>query len=387
MSKQIPLSVPNLDLDILDNIKETIESGWVSTGGKFIQEFEEKVQQYTKAGGTRSVQSGTAGLHISLRVLGVEAGEEIIAPTLTFIAAVNPIRYMGAYPVFMDCDDTLNMDPIKLRQFLQEECTFEDGIVTNNSSGRRIRGIIVVHVFGNAADLESIIAIADEFNLFVLEDATEALGTYYTTGKYAGKYCGTVGSMGVYSFNANKIITTGNGGMVASNNEDLLEMVNYLGVQAKNDPIRYIHDEIGYNYRLTNISAAYGISQIDRIENFISVKKENYHHYKDGIKDIDGLSLLEFNQNCRPNYWFYSLFIDPSTYGYQREQLMEKLLDAGIQTRPIWGLIHQQKPYADCQSYRIEKAIYYSDHILNLPCSSNLTKESVDFVLQTLRKK
>lgn len=195
--KEVQLSVPNLHKDILPKIEECIESGWVSTGGRFIKEFEDKVVEFTGAGGARSTQSGTAGIHLALRVLGVEQGDEVIVPTLTFIAAVNPVKYLGAEPVFMDCDDGLNIDPTKIRQFIEEECDYDGKKVMNKSTNKQIKGIIVVHVFGNPANMEEIMDIAREFNLFVLEDATEALGSYYTEGRYAGKYCGTIGDMGV----------------------------------------------------------------------------------------------------------------------------------------------------------------------------------------------
>jgi perosamine synthetase len=386
MNKNIPLSVPNLDIEILEYIRETIETGWVSTGGRFITQFENDVMDYTRAGGARSVQSGTAGLHVALRVLGVQPEDEVIVPTLTFIASVNPLVYLGANPLFMDCDDTLNMDPNKLRKFLEQECVVRNGVTYRKGSDKPIKGIIVVHVFGNPAEMEQIMDIAKEYHLFVLEDAAEAFGSYYTSGRYKDRYCGTVGDIGVFSFNANKIITTGNGGMVVSENKGYLDEINYLSVQAKNDPLRYIHDAVGYNYRLTNISAAFGISQIRKLNSFIETKKRNYFKYAEEIKQIQGLRLLPFNENTAPNYWFYSLLIDPERYGKDREQLLAALLDRGIHTRPIWGLIHQQKPYRHHYAYSIERAHYYVDHVLNIPCSSNLSIEDVDFVIDSLRQ-
>ena len=382
--RNIPLSVPNLDLDILPYIKETIETGWVSTGGRFIAEFEEKIKTYVKTEFARGVQSGTAGLHLSLLALGLQPNQEVIVPTLTFIAAVNPVRYAHSYPVFMDCDDGLNLDPIKLRSFLEEECYFENNIVTNKSTGRKVRGIVVVHVFGNPARMEQIMQIAEEFNLFVLEDASEALGSKYTEGRYAGKYCGTIGDLGVFSFNANKIMTTGGGGMVVSSNEDLADHVSFLATQAKTDPLRFIHDEVGYNYRLTNIAAAFGLSQIDKMDEFLQTKNENYFRYKEAFHD-HGLKMLEFDKGTRPNYWFYSLLVDQDEFGMNKETLMEKLIEYGIQTRPIWGLIHQQKPYLDHQTYKIEKAVYYADRVLNVPCSTNLSTEDLDYVVKMIK--
>ena len=382
----INLSVPNLSMDILDNLKECLESGWVSTGGRFIPEFETKVKNYMKTKCAAGVQSGTAGLHMSLQVLGVQRDEEVFVPTLTFIAAVNPTTYLGASPIFIDCDDSLCMDPLKLEKFCSEECEFKEGILVNKKTNKKIRALVIVHVFGNMADMEKIMDIAKKYNLKVLEDATEALGTYYTEGRYKGKYAGTIGDIGVLSFNANKIITTGGGGMVVGDNEELVEKVRFLSSQAKKDTLYFIHDEIGYNYRMLNLQAALGTSQIDQLESFIETKIKNYKIYKEELEKIEGLEILPFVDGIRANHWFYSLKIDKEKYGIGRDELLQKLVDVGIQTRPIWGLIHQQKPYSACQNYKIEKALYYYDRILNLPCSSNLTEKEVYQVIQKIKE-
>ena len=382
----INLSVPNLSMDILDNLKECLESGWVSTGGRFIPEFETKVKNYMKTKCAAGVQSGTAGLHMSLQVLGVQRDEEVFVPTLTFIAAVNPTTYLGASPIFIDCDDSLCMDPLKLEKFCSEECDFKEGVLVNKKTNKKIRALVIVHVFGNMADMEKIMDIAKKYNLKVLEDATEALGTYYTEGRYKGKYAGTIGDIGVLSFNANKIITTGGGGMVVGDNEKLVEKVRFLSSQAKKDTLYFIHDEIGYNYRMLNLQAALGTSQIDQLESFIETKIKNYKIYKEELEKVEGLEILPFVEGIRANYWFYSLKIDKEKYGIGRDELLQKLVDAGIQTRPIWGLIHQQKPYSTCQSYEIEKALYYYDRILNLPCSSNLTEKEVYQVIEKIKE-
>lgn len=372
-------------MDILKNVEECIATGWVSTGGKFIMEFEDKMAKYLKVDKAVSAQSGTAGLHLALSVLGVGDGDEVIVPTVTFIAAVNPVTYVGAKPIFMDCDDTLNMDLDKLEKFLAEECDFKYGVVVNKKTGNIVKAIVVVHVFGNPIDMERLMDIKERYNLDLVEDATEALGSYYTAGKYEGKYCGTVGDIGVYSFNANKIITTGGGGMIVSKYPELLEKMKFLSEQAKTDPMYFVHDEIGYNYRLTNIQAAFGTDQIDRLEGFISTKMENYKLYEKGLSEIDGLEILPFNENSRWNHWFYSVKVDKDQYGMDRDELLKKLNDIGIQSRPIWALTHRQKPYQNCQSYDIEKAYVYADNIINLPCGSNLSSEDVEFVLETLK--
>ncbi|MEJ6466316.1 LegC family aminotransferase [Fusobacterium ulcerans] len=387
MGRVINLSVPNLGKEnILRNLSECLESGWVSTGGRFISEFEDKIAKYVGVKEAVGIQSGTAGLHTALRVLGVERDEEVIAPTLTFIAAVNPITYLGAQPVFIDCDDTFCIDPIKLEKFCREECEIINGKLYNKKTKKQIKVIVVVHVFGNMADMEKIMDIAQKYNLKVLEDSTEALGTYYTSGRYKGKFAGTIGDIGVYSFNANKIITTGGGGMVISNNQELLDKVRFLSVQAKTDPLYFIHDEIGYNYRMLNLQAALGTEQIDQLEDFINIKIRNYKRYKEAIEKIEGLELMPFNDNIRSNHWFYSLLVDKEKYGLNKDELLLKLNGENIQSRPIWGLIHQQKPYLNNEAYEMEKSLYYIDRILNIPCSTNLTEEEVEVVLEKLMR-
>jgi len=386
MKKSINLSVPNLDVEpILCNLRECIESGWVSTGGRFISEFEGKVAKYTKSERAVGVQSGTAGVHLALNVLGITSENEVLVPTLTFIAAVNPVTYLGATPVFIGCDDTLCIDPNLLEKFLEEECILKNGITYNKKTLKKISALILVHVFGNMSDMERIMEIASRFNLKVIEDATEALGTYYTEGKYAGKYAGTIGDIGIYSFNANKIITTGGGGMILSKNHDLLDKIRSLSTQAKKDELYFLHDEIGYNYRMLNLQAAIGTTQIDTLENFIETKTKNYKRYKEAISEIDGLEMLDFNIKTRPNYWFYSIVVDEKVYGINKDQLLRALNNHGIQTRPIWGLIHEQKPYEKNQVYSPEKAIWYHDRVLNIPCSSNLGDDDIQTVINLLK--
>lgn len=388
--REIPLSAPNLNNDIVDNLKECIETGWVSTGGKFISEFEQKVAGYVGIDDAVACQSGTAGLHTSLRILGVEAGDEVIVPTLTFIAAVNPIKYLGAEPVFMDCNKSLCMDTFKLRMFCEEECDIRDGILIDLNSGRKVKAIIPVHIFGNLCDMEEIMAIAEEYNLKVLEDATEALGSYYRIGQNAGKYAGTIGDMGALSFNANKIITTGGGGMILSNNEKYLDEARYLTTTAKDDGLYFVHDEVGYNYRMLNIQAALGVSQIDELEEFIDTKIKNYILYMDFLGGLAGIEILPFMANTRANHWFYSVLIDNEFFIEEkgipnmRDHIMKSLIEEGIQTRPVWKLVHTQKPYLDNESYEITKAPYYESHILNVPCSTDLSPEDVELISEKI---
>src|SRR5690554_1523179 len=383
--KFIPLSVPNLKGKELEYVTHAVETEWVSTGGPYVNDFELKVAEYAKCIGAVSCQNGTSGLHIALEVCGVTKEDEVIVPTLTFIAAVNPIKYIGAEPIFMDCDDSLTMDVDKLKDFCETECSFLDGKLINNLTKKHIKAMIVVHVFGNMADMEGIIEVANKYNLKVIEDATEAIGTYYIEGKYNGKHAGTIGDIGVYSFNGNKIMTTGGGGMIVSNNEELLRKAKHLTTQAKSDELYYIHDEIGYNYRMTNLQAALGLAQLEQLEEFIKVKKSNYDFYKNEIQKIPGLRVLDFKDSIRPNYWFYALYVEQG-YALNRDQIIKYLASKKIQARPIWGLISDQKPYEGSQTYKIDKAKQYLDNVVNIPCSSNLSREDAAYVIECLKQ-
>jgi aminotransferase in exopolysaccharide biosynthesis len=382
--KFIPLSVPNLKGNELKYVTHAVETEWVSTGGAYVNEFEEKTATYVNVKGAVSCQNGTAGLHIALQICGITRSNEVIVPTLTFIAAINPVKYIGAEPIFMDCDDSLCMDGDKLLEFCQNECQFIDEKLINNKTKKHIKAILTVHVFGNMADMEKIMDVADKYNLKVIEDATEAIGTYYIDGKYKGKYAGTIGAIGIYSFNGNKIMTTGGGGMIVSDDEKLLKRAKHLTTQAKSDELYYTHDEIGYNYRMTNLQAALGLAQLEQLENFIETKKNNYELYKNKIEDIPGLSIMDFKEEIRSNYWFYALRCDDDYY-LNRDEIIKYLSSKKIQSRPVWGLINEQKPYLNNQTYKIEKAKDYLEHIVNIPCSSNLSKEDVLYVVDCLK--
>lgn len=385
MDKFIPLSVPNLKGKELEYVTKAIETEWVSTGGGYIDDFEKRMAKYLKVETAVACQSGTAGLHLALKLSGVEYGDEVIVPTLTFIAAVNPVKYLGAEPIFMDCDDTLNMDLNKLEEFCSCECYLSENGLVNKKTEKLIKAVVIVHVFGNMADMEKLMEITSKFNLKVIEDSTEALGTYCISGKYSGKFAGTIGDFGIYSFNGNKIITTGGGGMLVAREKCLAEKAKYLSTQSKDDELYYIHHEVGYNYRMTNIQAALGVAQLEQLEKFIEIKTQNYYNYKTQIELVDGLSLLEFNKRIRPNYWFYSVIINKEQYGLDRDELLVKLNSQKIQTRPIWGLIHEQKPYISNQIYKVEKANDYLNKILNIPCSTNLSSEEIDYIVKTIR--
>jgi aminotransferase in exopolysaccharide biosynthesis len=385
MSKKfIPLSVPNLKGNEIKYVTHAIETEWVSTAGPQVNEFEKRIAEYVKVKGAVSCQNGTSGIHTALIICGVKKGDEVIVPTLTFIATVNPVKYIGAEPVFFDCDEFLCINTKKILKFCEEECSFQNGKLINNKTKKHIKAIIAVHIFGNMADMEMLMDIANRFNLNIIEDATEALGTFYTEGKYKGSYAGTIGDVGVYSFNGNKIITTGSGGAIVSNNLKLLEKAKHLTTQAKVDNLYFTHDEIGYNYRMSNMQAALGLAQLEQLEQFIEIKKDNYFLYKEKINKIKGLSILDFRENIRPNYWFYSLYCSKD-YNLNRDKIINYLLTKNIQSRPIWGLINKQKPYMKCQSYMVEKSLKYVRYILNIPCSSNLITNDVLYIIDCLK--
>ena len=380
--KFIPLSVPNLKGNELHYITEAIQTEWVSTGGSFVSDFENQLSEYVRIEGAVACQNGTAGIHLALKVCEVNQGDEVIVPCLTFIASVNPVKYINANPVFIDCDETLNIDPEKLECFLINHCKYDDRKVINKKTGAHIKALIIVHIFGNIANMKRIMEIAEKYNLKVIEDAAEALGSYFTDGIYKGRHAGTIGDIGIYSFNGNKIITTGGGGMIVSNNKDYLQKAKYLSTQAKNNELYYIHNEIGYNYRMTNLQAALGLAQLEQLEEFIKIKEKNYLFYKEEIGQIDGLEVLSFDQQTRPNYWFYSMILDTNIF--DRDVFIQRLSEQRIQTRPIWGLIHEQNPYKASEAYNIKKAPYYQERVINIPCSTNLVKEDLERVVQAI---
>lgn len=375
MNKFIPLSVPNFKGNELEYVTSAVKTEWVSTAGAYITQFEEKMTEYVGAKGAVACQSGTAGIHLALKVCGVDSNDEVIVPTLTFIAAVNPVKYLNANPIFMDCDDSLTIDPVKLKAFCEENCVIHNNMLKNKKTGKYIKAIVVVHVFGNMADMENICEIAKQYNLKVVEDATEAIGTFYTKGKYINRFAGTIGDIGVYSFNGNKIITTGGGGMIVSNNQEYVEMCKHLSTQAKTDTVYFDHDEVGYNYRMTNLQAALGLAQLEQLENFIEIKKRNFERYIQ-----NGINLLSFKKDIRSNLWFYSYTTS------RRDELICFLNENEIQTRPIWKLIHTLKPYEQDETFQISNALKFYEKIVNIPCSTNLEEKNVDYISNLIKK-
>ncbi len=382
--RRIPLSIPNMQGNEITYATKAIREAWVSTGGAYVKEFEERLADFNGAGDVASCQSGTAALHLALLECGVQPGDIVIVPTLTFIAAVNPVRYQFAEPVFMDCDDSLCMDAQKLEAFCEKECTYQDGRLLYHN--RHVKAAVVVHVFGNMADMEHIMDTAGRFGIQVIEDATEALGTKYTQGRYQGRYAGTIGDFGAYSFNGNKIITTGGGGAVTARDSGKAAHMRYLSTQAKDSPQSYIHHEIGYNYRMTNLQAALGVAQLESLPAFIETKHRNYALYRELFAGFGLCRLLPFRAGTHSNQWFYSLELDRQQIRAGLDEIIAALGGQGIQARAVWGLIHEQKPYQGYKAYKIEKAPYYSSCILNIPCSTNLEEKDVRTVAEEVKK-
>ena len=343
MGKFIPLSIPNFEGNEQKYVDDAIGQGWVSTGGAYITKLEKELAAFLHTGNVAACQSGTSALHLSLVEAGVKPGDVVIVPPLTFIAAVNPVKYQFATPVFIDCDDSFCMDPNKLRSFCENECAWDGSALT--FKGAPVKAVVVVHVFGTMADMESLMETAAKYGLKVIEDATEALGTYYTLGRYAGRFAGTIGDFGAFSFNGNKIITTGGGGAVTASKPETVDHIRYLSTQAKNDLHYYIHHEIGYNYRMTNLQAALGVAQMEELPEFIRRKQNNYELYKAEFESFDLAELMPFRPGTSSNKWFYSLKIDRDRISASMREIITSLQEKGIETRAIWGLINEQIPY------------------------------------------
>lgn len=383
MPKFVPLSIPNFEGNEKRYVDDAIDQGWVSTGGAYINKLEKNIADFLQTHNVAACQSGTSALHLSLIESGVKPGDVVIVPPLTFIAAVNPVKYQFATPVFIDCDESFCMDPVKLSSFCEDECEFNGTVL--KFKGKTVKAVVVVHVFGNMADMESIMPIAKKYNIKVIEDATEALGTKYVSGKYESQYAGTIGDFGCFSFNGNKIVTTGGGGAITAKTKEMVEHIRYLSTQAKDDTHYYIHNEVGYNYRMTNIQAAIGVAQMEELPEFIRRKQNNYEQYEQLFRGYELGTIIGFRQGTFSNKWFYSLEIDTDRVHATMREIITSLQDKGIETRAIWGLVNEQVPYQGEYTYKLEKAPYFASRILNLPSSTQITKEEIEYVVEQVK--
>jgi len=366
-------------------IKECLDSSYVSSVGPFVDRFEIALAKYVEARHAVATSSGTAALHIALLVAGVQPDDEVLVSTLTFIAPVNTIRYVGAWPIFIDAEpDYWQMDPEKVVAFLDRECKWHNGELRNKTTGRRVSAILPVHILGHPVDMDTILEAARKYNLIVIEDATESLGA-----KYKGRMVGTLGDIACFSFNGNKIITTGGGGMIVTDNEAWACKAKYLTTQAKDDPIEFIHNEIGYNYRLTNIQAAMGVAQLEKLDEYIAIKRQIANNYANAFKDVPGLTPMREAEWAFSILWMYTILIDGARYGMDSRALMDSLEAQKIQTRPLWKPIHKNMPYLKCQNYHCSIAEKLNRCALSLPCSVGLSfvdQQRVINCIQSLQK-
>ena len=382
MAGFIPLSVPNFCGNEKKYVDDALDGAWVSTSGAKVGEFEQVLADYVHMPEAVACSSGSSGLHLAALVSGVQRGDEVIVPALTFIASVNPTtRYVGAEPVFIGCDESCCLDPNAVEDFCENNCTMKEDGLYNNKTGAHVSAIVVVHVFGNMADMPRFLEIAKKYKLILIEDAAEALGTRYTEGPLAGKYAGTIGDLGVYSFNGNKIITTGTGGILVSNREGWAKHARHLSTQAKTNVVQFYHDEPGYNYRMTNLDACLGLAQMEQLETFVEHKTARYEQYKAALDGVNGFKLLPFREGTRSNHWFYSLLLPERL---DRDTVIDQLTEQKIQTRPVWALINEQCDYPRNEAHHMEMAQEYRRRILNIPCSTNLTEEDCQRVIDAL---
>lgn len=371
MNNFINLNRPSFFLKEKKFLNECINSGWISTSGNFVNDFEKKISKFTGSKYAIACSSGTSALQIALNVCGVDNDDEVIIPTITFIAPVNAIKYNGAYPVFIDVDDNFNLDINKLIIFLKKETFFKNGFTYNKKTKRIIKAILPVHVWGNAVDLEPILKIMKQKNIKIIEDASESLGTSYLTGKIKNKHTGTIGNVGIFSFNANKIITTGGGGMILTNNKKIAKKAFYLTNQAKDDPINFIHNEIGYNFRMSNLHAAIGLAQIENIDKILKKKKNINLTYSKLYNSHDKLQILKAPSYSNSNYWMNILKFDKFNK-IRMNEIVSFFKKNSIEIRPVWHPNHLQKPYKNCQKFKIDNAIGLVNNSICLPSSFNL---------------
>ena len=362
----IPLCIPEIRGNEWKYVKECLDTNWVSSVGSYVNLFEDKFKEYMKTEKAIVTMNGTAALQLALLALGVGSGDEVIVPSLTFISPVNTIKYVGAEPVFVDvCRDTFVMDVEKIEELITS----------------KTKAIMPVHIYGHPVDMGKLMEIAKKYKLFVIEDATEALGSMYK-----GKMVGTIGDAGCFSFNGNKLITTGAGGMLVTNNVSLGDRVKFLSTQTKvvTENNAFYHPEIGYNFRMPNMLAAMGVGQLEKIEEYLSIKRENATYYNKLLQDVKGITLpaeKEYAKNC---YWLYSVVVEDN-YGITRDELICKLKEKDIQARPFFMPIHDMPPFKANRKGSLDVTNELFQKGINLPSSVGLTKEQIDQVCQVIK--
>lgn len=367
----ILLSTPHIGEEELKFVKEAFDTNWVAPVGPNVDAFEQEFSQVVGSEYAAALSSGTAALHLALKLVGVGAGDEVFCSTFTFIASASPITYLGAKPVFIDSDRiSWNMDPHLLETALAKR-----------RQGRLPKAVVLVHLYGQSADIEPIVQICDRYEIPLIEDAAEALGaTYKNTAP------GTWGKAGVFSFNGNKIITTSGGGMLVSNDQDLIDQARFLATQARDPQPHYEHTEIGFNYRLSNICAGIGRGQLSVLKDRVAARRHNFSVYQAALSDLPGVNFMpeaDFGTSTR---WLSCLTFEPNAMGIDREQVRLKLLEQQIETRPVWKPMHLQPVFANCECINRGIAEDLFQKGLCLPSGSNLTSEDLQRVIDEIRK-
>ena len=355
-------------------LKECLDSTFVSSVGKFVDRFEADLAVFTGAKYAVAVVNGTAALHIALKLAGVRADDEVLIPALTFIATANAATYCGALPHFVDSEErTLGVDAAKLRDYLSEHTEQRAGQCLNRATGRVIRALVPMHTFGHPADLDGLLAVARDFHIALVEDAAESLGSYYH-----GRHTGTFGLMGALSFNGNKIVTTGGGGAILTDDAELARHAKHLTTTAKLPHAwEYRHDEIGYNYRMPNLNAAMGCAQLERMSAMLAAKRELFRRYQAAFAPVAGVKLVAEPGQCQSNYWLQALLLDVEQES-QRDPILKATNDAKLMTRPVWQLMHRQLPYRHAPKAPLSAAESLERRIVNLPSSVNLVGVRAD---------
>ncbi|TGK14575.1 LegC family aminotransferase [Leptospira stimsonii] len=367
-SSPVALHEPTFSGNEWKYVKECIDTSFVSSVGKFVDRFELDLAQFTGAKHAIAVVNGTAALHISLKLAGVNSGEEVLIPSLTFVATANAVTYCGAIPHFVDSEEsTLGLDPIRIREYLSLISEIRNSQCVNKATGRIIRAIVPMHTFGHSSDLDGILKLAEEFHLKLIEDAAESLGSYYRD-----RHTGTLGLFGTISFNGNKTITTGGGGAILTDNSELAKRAKHITTTAK-VPHRweYVHDQIGYNYRMPNINAALGCAQLEQMPEFLKLKRELFLKYKDSFSSIEGVSLFEEPNGTRSNYWLQTLVLADHV-SHKRDEILTVTNDNGVMTRPCWGLMHKLIPFSECPRMDLSVALSLEKRLINIPSGSGL---------------
>jgi perosamine synthetase len=349
-------------------LKECLDSTFVSSVGKFVDRFEVDLANFTGAKHAVAVVNGTAALHIALKLAGVQTGDEVLLPALTFVATANAVTYCNATPHFVDSETcTLGMDAAKLRDYLTRHTEQRAGQCINRATGQVIRALVPMHTFGHPVDVEGLLAIAYDLNIALVEDAAESLGSYYH-----GQHTGTFGLLGTLSFNGNKTITTGGGGAILTNDTVLARYAKHLTTTAKLPHAwEYSHDEIGYNYRLPNLNAALGCAQLEQLPAMLAAKRELFTRYQTAFSQVVGLKLKAEPAQCQSNYWLQTLLLD-TDHADQRDVVLKATNDAGFMTRPVWILMHELAPFKDCPSMDLAIAQSLTQRLINIPSSASL---------------